>query len=275
MQSTGYRTTPDVAFVADPNTGAWIADPYNLPADNPWQVVGGTSLSAPSWAGLIALVDEGRTTAGSSAFSSDGGTTIQAALYSAPAGGFNTIATGTNGAYTAAAGYNLVTGLGTPIAGQLVPALIGYNGTAQLNATASAGQGNGDGGSGSTNVMPVFNVFDAVTPSRFSAGARAAPRVLVPKSALIGLPTAAAIAAMLPSAPAPTVGPGNAYVLDAARLPTANRAAPATLWENDLDVAAFRAAFHAAFAEASAPDDLTNDTEKIWTRSLTLQTTDN
>ena len=30
VQSTGNRTTPDVSFVADPATGAWIADPYNL-----------------------------------------------------------------------------------------------------------------------------------------------------------------------------------------------------------------------------------------------------
>ena len=43
VQSTGYRTTPDVSFVADPNTGAWIADPYNLSADNP-----GRSWAAPA-----------------------------------------------------------------------------------------------------------------------------------------------------------------------------------------------------------------------------------
>ena len=30
VQSTGSRTTPDVSMVADPATGAWIADPYNL-----------------------------------------------------------------------------------------------------------------------------------------------------------------------------------------------------------------------------------------------------
>jgi subtilase family serine protease len=29
VQSTGARTTPDVALVADPATGAWVADPYN------------------------------------------------------------------------------------------------------------------------------------------------------------------------------------------------------------------------------------------------------
>ena len=48
VQSTGNRTTPDVSLVADPATGAWIADPYNLDPSNPFEVVGGTSLSAPA-----------------------------------------------------------------------------------------------------------------------------------------------------------------------------------------------------------------------------------
>ncbi len=64
VQSTGYRTTPDVSMVADPATGAWIADPYNLNPSDPFEVVGGTSLSAPAWAGLLALVNQGRVTAG-------------------------------------------------------------------------------------------------------------------------------------------------------------------------------------------------------------------
>ena len=70
VQSTGSRTTPDVSFVADPATGAWIADPYNLDPSNPWEVVGGTSLSAPAWAGLIALVNQGRSAAGQAALNS-------------------------------------------------------------------------------------------------------------------------------------------------------------------------------------------------------------
>ncbi len=59
VQSTGYRTTPDVSMVADPATGAWIADPYNLDPSGPFEVMGGTSLSAPAWAGLVALVNQG------------------------------------------------------------------------------------------------------------------------------------------------------------------------------------------------------------------------
>ena len=63
----GQRTTPDVSLVADPATGAWIADPYNLDPSNPFEVVGGTSLSAPAWAGLLALVNPGRAARGSRA----------------------------------------------------------------------------------------------------------------------------------------------------------------------------------------------------------------
>ena len=64
VQCTGSRTIPDVSLVADPATGAWIADPYNLRSSNPFEVVGGTSLSAPCWAGLVALANQGRAAAG-------------------------------------------------------------------------------------------------------------------------------------------------------------------------------------------------------------------
>ena len=114
VQSTGYRTTPDVSFVADPDTGVWIADTYNQPGNNPWEVVGGTSLSAPSWAGLIALADQGRGGRRRETLGTAGPTETQQDLYSSPQSDFNAITSGSNGGYTAAAGYNLVTGLGTP-----------------------------------------------------------------------------------------------------------------------------------------------------------------
>jgi hypothetical protein len=44
-----------------------------------------------------------------------------------PPSDFNSITSGTNGGFTAAAGYNMVTGLGTPRANLLVPDLIAYN----------------------------------------------------------------------------------------------------------------------------------------------------
>ena len=127
VQSTGSRTTPDVSLVADPATGAWIADPYNLGADNPFEVVGGTSLSAPAWAGLVALVNQGRAAAGEATLNSSSPTETQQALYSLPQSDYNVITSGSNG-YTANAGYNLVTGLGTPVANLLVGDLVAYQG---------------------------------------------------------------------------------------------------------------------------------------------------
>ncbi len=119
VQSTGSRTTPDVALLADPATGAWVADPYNLPAADPWEVVGGTSLSAPAWAGLLALADQGRAAAGKAPLGSAGPTEAQTALYGLSQADYHAVT-----ADSAGAGYNLVTGLGTPLADRLVPDLV-------------------------------------------------------------------------------------------------------------------------------------------------------
>ena len=167
VQSTGSRTTPDVSLVADPATGAWIADPYNLDPSNPFEVVGGTSLSAPAWAGLLALVNQGRAAAGESTLNSTSPTDTQQALYMLPQSDYNVITSGTNG-YTASAGYNLVTGLGTPVANLLVPDLVAYHGagttlrrarpSARLQNAGLVNTGTSDGGP-----MDVFSVFDSFT----------------------------------------------------------------------------------------------------------------
>ena len=95
IQCTGYRTTPDVWLVADPATGAWIADPYNLDPSNLFEVVSGTSLSAPAWAGLVALVNQGRAAVGESSLNSATPTDTQQALYMLPQNDYNVIASGT------------------------------------------------------------------------------------------------------------------------------------------------------------------------------------
>ena len=92
--------------------------------------MGGTSLSAPAWAGLLALVNQGRAAAGESTLNSSSPTETQQALYMLPQSDYNVIASGNNG-YAAGAGYNLVTGLGTPVANLLVPDLIAYQGPAR------------------------------------------------------------------------------------------------------------------------------------------------
>jgi Bacterial Ig-like domain (group 3)/Right handed beta helix region len=166
VQSSGYRTTPDVSLVADPATGAWIADSYNLDPSSPFEVVGGTSLSAPAWAGLFALVNQGRAAAGESTLNSATPTDAQQALYMLPQSDYNAITTGTNG-YTASAGYNLVTGLGTPVANLLAPDLVAYQGpsTAYAGSPVAPLQNAGlvDSGTTDSGPMDVFSVFDALT----------------------------------------------------------------------------------------------------------------
>jgi uncharacterized delta-60 repeat protein len=116
-QTSAYRATPDVAFDADPNTGVAVYDSYDFGSITPWQQVGGTSLSAPAWAGLIAIADQGRALSG--ATSLDGPTQTLPRLYSMPASNFHDITSGNNG-FTAGPGYDLVTGRGSPVADTLV-----------------------------------------------------------------------------------------------------------------------------------------------------------
>ena len=47
-----HRLVPDVAADANPNTGAWVYDD-NASTGPSWYIVGGTSLAAPLWAGII------------------------------------------------------------------------------------------------------------------------------------------------------------------------------------------------------------------------------
>ena len=173
VQATGNRTTPDVALLADPATGAWIADPYNLPGANPFEVVGGTSLSAPAWAGLLALADQGRSAAGVGALNSTSPTETQQALYSLPQSDYNVVNGGSNG-YAAEAGYNLVTGLGTPVANLLITDLVNYQGPGTAYAGAKVGPLQdatlSDGGAGSAGSQDAFNVFDSLLTTSFAAG---------------------------------------------------------------------------------------------------------
>ncbi len=120
------RGTPDVAYDADLNTG------FDIYYNGGPTAVGGTSAGAPQWAGLVALVNQGLVAAGKSTLGTGqtfgtnsvlyqlaGGTT-----YTNAGGDFNDITTGSNG-HPATVGYDLATGLGTPVANRLVPDLIG------------------------------------------------------------------------------------------------------------------------------------------------------
>lgn len=118
VQSYGARTSPDVAYDADPNTGFSVYDSYS---GDGWFTVGGTSAGAPQWSALVAIADQARGSAGTLA-------NAQADLYNLPANDFHDITSGGNG-NSAGPGYDLVTGLGTPVANLVVDGLAGITST--------------------------------------------------------------------------------------------------------------------------------------------------
>ncbi len=104
VNTSAMRQIPDVAIVGDPDTGCYVF--FNGKPEQD----GGTSLSTPIWAGLCALVNQGRTNQGLSPLNG-----LNAALY--PLSGtasLRDITIGNNGLYNCTKGYDLVTGLGTP-----------------------------------------------------------------------------------------------------------------------------------------------------------------
>lgn len=135
--STTKRMTPDVSFDADPNTGVPIYDSFNNGTAAPWAQYGGTSLSSPCWAGLIAIFNQGRVAAGLGTL--DGRSQTLPMLYSMPSDVFHDITTGSSGAHhgnPATVGYDLATGLGTPIANRMAANFVA-TGAVVVNGTSS------------------------------------------------------------------------------------------------------------------------------------------
>ena len=138
-----YRTNPDVSYDADPATGFPVCDSGYNGAATPWfsSEIGGTSDAAPQWSALIAIADQGRVADGYKSL--DGPTQTLPILYAASSSGFHDVTSGSSTGtptYTAKAGYDLVTGRGTPIANDIVSDLLDYHFTVSAPATATAGK---------------------------------------------------------------------------------------------------------------------------------------
>lgn len=107
------RLVPDVSLTADPNEGALVV------LNGEPQPVGGTSWSAPVWAGFCALINEARTKAGKEPLPF-----INPIIYPLlGTANFRDISKGSNGAYTAGPGFDMVTGIGVPDIKNLLQAL--------------------------------------------------------------------------------------------------------------------------------------------------------
>jgi subtilase family serine protease len=170
IQSTGYKATPDVAFDGDPDTGVqvYVTESTRFGYQGSWMTIGGTSLSSPAWAGIIAITDQGRALAGVGSL--DGPTQTLPALYAAPSSDFHTVAAtpslfgggfgygfvgftynpkynggsglGVNTTTTSTStGANTATGLGSPNGPALVSGLV----TSTLTTPLTPVSGNGGG----------------------------------------------------------------------------------------------------------------------------------
>ena len=125
--SRGYRGSPDVSYNGNPGTGYAVYDSIGISGYSGWFQVGGTSAGTPQWAALVAISNSMRAAARKSNLSSTDTT-----LYTLAKTGLNTdfraVTQGTNGTCgiicTASAGYDYVTGLGTPQASVLITALV-------------------------------------------------------------------------------------------------------------------------------------------------------
>jgi kumamolisin len=128
VPATDHRSVPDVSAAADPNTGAFLV------LNGQPMGIGGTSWSAPVWAGFCALINEARTKNGQSPLPY-----LNPLIY--PLMGtaaFRDIVSGSNGAFSAGPGYDRVTGLGTPNVKELVARLTIVQPQAVATAAAPA-----------------------------------------------------------------------------------------------------------------------------------------
>lgn len=163
-QSTVYRTTPDVAMDADPASGVAVIDSWDFGTSTPWISVGGTSLAAPMWAGVIAIADQGRVLSGQQTMDSRSDTLPK--IYALPSADFHDITSGNNG-YAAGAGYDLVTGRGTPIVNKVVADLAVA--PAPVPAIGALSVSPGSGTAGTTVTLTATNVQETTAAASITS----------------------------------------------------------------------------------------------------------
>jgi kumamolisin len=119
LASQTMRNLPDIALDADIYTGyTMIYTPPGGPQGTFFG--GGTSFSAPTWAGILALIDQARVKAGKSVL-----TSVPENLYALrSSSSIFDVKKGCNGVFCAQAGYDNITGIGVPDVRKLEHALL-------------------------------------------------------------------------------------------------------------------------------------------------------
>ncbi len=138
------REVPDVSADADPATGYSVYCTVSAAGCSGWLSVGGTSAAAPLWAGVATdtnqyLAGLGKTTLGSAS-----ATIYKLFNTSQTYTAYHDITSGNNLYYSATAGYDPASGVGTPDV---------WNFARDAAGTSSGGGGGGGGGGGTTSQL--------------------------------------------------------------------------------------------------------------------------
>jgi subtilase family serine protease len=192
VQSTGSRSTPDVAFDANPSTGVYVFTTTPSTGQGSWQIVGGTSVGAPVLAGLIAIADQVANDAGTPTLTS---TQTLTALYSAPSSDFHivtpTVTTGAGfgfgGRFSGAQSTTplTTTGLGSPVGSLLIESLSGTKLPVTEGTPTTTGTGTGTTtgtGTGTTTTPPTNGGGTTTTPPTNGGGTTTPPPTAPPTS---------------------------------------------------------------------------------------------
>jgi sugar lactone lactonase YvrE len=115
------RLVPDVSVVGDPYTGCYIVYTSSSYGQE-GLTFGGTSISAPLWAGFGALINQARASAARTPLGLLG-PRIYPLIATASLRDITSGSNGSDGVYTAGVGYDMVTGVGTPNIAALALAL--------------------------------------------------------------------------------------------------------------------------------------------------------
>jgi hypothetical protein len=150
-----FRSTPDVSFNANPNTGVAVYDSFA--GGGGWGQYGGTSAGAPQWAALIAIADQLRVADGQARLS--GATQVLPTLYKLQATGFHDVTGGNSGAASAGAGFDAVTGFGSPVVPRVISALV--NTTLPAASPVAASTARSNNGKSGTPPIVAFAAFSA------------------------------------------------------------------------------------------------------------------
>ena len=168
--STTLRNGPDVS--ANANFTFYVcADQTTCTANE----FGGTSFAAPMWAGYIALVNQQLAAHGESSIGFINPTIYSQSVTSSYGSEFHDITSGTSGSFSAVAGYDLVTGWGSPNGAGLINALAPTSGNPDFSISAAPGslsvaQGSNGTSTITTAVSGGFNAAIALTASGQPAG---------------------------------------------------------------------------------------------------------